>query len=109
MIDTVKYQLERAEDALRTAMELGAAKEDPYLLRQVAETINTISGLRTNWRYNQPKTDDTISFNTSLDGPDNVMDYYDPDYNVSPIFSAYSADTITFGNTTSSAGITTFS
>lgn len=112
MIDTVKYQLDRAEDALRTALTLGATKEDPYLLKQIAETITTIDRFKTNWRYNQvedTKEDDTISFTTSLDGPDKVMDYYDPDYNVNPMFSAYSPDTISFGNTTSSADIITFS
>jgi len=108
MMDTVKYQLERAEDALRTAMQMGASTEDPYLLRQIAEMVNTIDGLQTNWRYNQPKKEDTISFTTDLDGPDNVMDYYNPDYNVSPIFSADSSDTISFGNSTSSPSITTF-
>jgi len=109
MMDTVKYQLERAEDALRTAMQMGSSSEDPYLLKQIAESINTISGLRTNWRFNQPEeVKENISFTTNLDGPDRVMDYYNPDYNVSPIFSAYSSDTISFGNSTSSPSITTF-
>ena len=64
MIDTVKYQLERAEDALRTAMKLGAETEDPYLLKNIAEVVNTISGWRSSYRYNVTKqiTDQGIKF-----------------------------------------------
>jgi hypothetical protein len=64
MIDTVKYQLERAEDALRTAMKLGAETEDPYLLKNIAEVINTISGWQNSYRYNVTKltTDEGIKF-----------------------------------------------
>lgn len=65
MNDTVKYQLERAEDALRTALKLGAEKEDPYLLRNISETINTIQTWRGSLRYNLTKTSegDSIRFN----------------------------------------------
>ena len=56
MNDTVKYQLERAEDALRTALKLGAEKEDPYLLKNISETINTIQTWRGSPRYNLTKT-----------------------------------------------------
>lgn len=61
MNDTVVYQLERAEDALRTALKLGAEKEDPYLLRNISETINIIGSLR----YNLTKTfeGDSLRFN----------------------------------------------
>jgi len=56
MNDTVKYQLERAEDALRTALKLGAETEDPYLLRNITETINTIRTWRGSLKYNLKKT-----------------------------------------------------
>jgi hypothetical protein len=64
MNDTVKYQLERAEDALRTALKLGAEKEDPYLLKNITETINTIQSWRGSPRYNLTKTfeGDSIRF-----------------------------------------------
>jgi hypothetical protein len=64
MNDTVRYQLERAEDALRTALKLGAEKEDPYLLKNISETINTIQTWRGSPRYNLTKTSegDSIRF-----------------------------------------------
>ena len=52
MNDQVKYQLERAEDALRQALKFGAEKEDPYLLRNITETINTVTNWRTGFRFN---------------------------------------------------------
>jgi len=55
MEDNVKYQIERAEDALRTALNLGSAKEDPYLLRNIAETISTISGWKRSFSNNSPR------------------------------------------------------
>jgi hypothetical protein len=51
MQDNVKYQIERAEDALRTALNLGSASEDPYLLRNIADTISTINSWKTNVRF----------------------------------------------------------
>jgi len=33
MGDSVKYQIEKAEHALRSALELGAMHEDPYTLQ----------------------------------------------------------------------------
>ena len=51
MQDNVKYQIERAEDALRTALNLGSASEDPYLLRNIADTISTINGWKTSMRF----------------------------------------------------------
>ena len=56
MNDTVRYQVERAEDALRTALKLGAETEDPYLLRNISETINTIKTWQGSARYNVTKT-----------------------------------------------------
>ena len=56
MIDTVRYQLEKAEDALRTALKLGAETEDPYLLKNISETINTIKTWQGSARYNVTKT-----------------------------------------------------
>jgi hypothetical protein len=65
MNDTVRYQLERAEDALRAALKLGAEKEDPYLLKNISETINTIQTWRGSLRYNMTKTSegDSLKFN----------------------------------------------
>ena len=67
MLDTVKYQLDKAEDALRTALKLGAATEDPYLLKNIAETINNIKTWSFSYRYNVTKetANDSIKFNMS--------------------------------------------
>jgi len=67
MNDSVKYQLERAEDALRTALKLGAETEDPYLLRNISESINTIKGWRGSSRFNTPKTKYTLSKSTNYE------------------------------------------
>jgi len=69
MNDYVRYQIERAEDALRTALKLGAETEDPYLLRNISETINTIRNWRSSSRYNVTKetTDQGIKFEYGLD------------------------------------------
>jgi hypothetical protein len=82
MNDLVKYQLDKAVDALRTAMKLGADKEDAYLLRNIAETINTIEGWRTSYRYSlnkETKEDGSIKFNLdpeySYSGIDNIAYY----------------------------------
>lgn len=61
MIDTVRYQIERAEDALRTALKLGAETEDPYLLKNISETINTIKGWTRNVKYKE-SVDSVITF-----------------------------------------------
>ena len=68
MNDSVKYQLERAEDALRTALKFGAETENTYLLRNITETINTISGWRSNYKFNSTKKvqEDSIKFNTNF-------------------------------------------
>ena len=67
MLDTVKYQLDKAEDALRTALKLGAATEDPYLLKNIAETINNVKTWSFSYRYNVTKetVDEEIKFNFS--------------------------------------------
>ena len=69
MTDSVRYQLERAEDALRTALKLGATTEDPYLLRNISDTINTITGWTRNYKFNVTKetTDKGIKFDFGVD------------------------------------------
>ena len=42
MGDTVKYQIQKAEHALRSALELGAMHEDPYTLHSIAESLQKI-------------------------------------------------------------------
>jgi len=79
MNDLVKYQLDKAVDALRTAMKLGADKEDAYLLRNIAETINTIEGWRTSYRYSlnkETKDDGSIKFNLDPEYSYSGMDEY---------------------------------
>jgi hypothetical protein len=61
MIDTVKYQLERAADALRTAIKLGASNEDAYLLRNISDAISDIEGWQTNFRFNETKSEPDVS------------------------------------------------
>jgi len=67
MLETVKYQLDRAEDSLRTALKLGAATEDPYLLRNIADMVNTVNGWQKTFKYNVTKstTNEGIKFNMS--------------------------------------------
>ena len=73
MNDLVKYQLDKAVDALRTAVKLGADKEDAYLLRNIVETINTIEGWQTSLRF---KTDTSNDFFVSSQPP---IAYYSAD------------------------------
>jgi hypothetical protein len=61
MIDTVKYQLERAVDALRTALKLGASNEDGYLLRNISDAITDIEGWQTSLRFNETKSEPEVS------------------------------------------------
>jgi hypothetical protein len=42
MGDSVKYQIEKAEHALRSALELGAMHEDPYTLRSISKALENI-------------------------------------------------------------------
>jgi hypothetical protein len=69
MTDTVKYQLERAQDALREALSLGAKEEDPYLLRQITETLERIKGWTVSSRFALTKEPegDSIRFNFGYD------------------------------------------
>ena len=79
MLETVKYQLDRAEDSLRTALKLGAATEDPYLLRNISETINTIKIWSIGYKFNVTKqtTNDSIKFNlTTTDYGLDEQPYY---------------------------------
>ena len=45
MGDSVKYQIEKAEHALRSALELGAMHEDPYTLSSIAEALQKLGFL----------------------------------------------------------------
>jgi hypothetical protein len=74
MDDTVKYQLDRAEDALRSALQFASNKEDPYLLRNIVEVINTIHGWKTNFKYNLTKQNngDMIEFQLSTSTQDRI-------------------------------------
>jgi hypothetical protein len=70
MTDSVKYQLERAQDALREALSLGAKNEDPYLLRQITETLERVKGWTTNSRFvkvTRETEGDSILFNYGYD------------------------------------------
>jgi predicted AAA+ superfamily ATPase len=42
MGDSVKYQIQKAEHALRSALELGAMHEDPYTLRSISKALENI-------------------------------------------------------------------
>lgn len=42
MGDSVKYQIEKAEHALRSALELGAMHEDPYTLFSIVEALQKL-------------------------------------------------------------------
>ena len=100
MLETVKYQLDRAEDSLRAALKLGAATEDPYLLRNIAETINTIKIWSIGYKYNVTKetTSDSIKFNmssTNLTNLDLGLDEQ-PYYVGSHIKGAMGNDVISF-------------
>lgn len=94
MNDSVRYQIERAEDALRTALKLGAETEDPYLLRNISETINTIKNWRGNFRYNITKetTDQGIKFDLYSSG----LDENPYNYISSGVRGGMSDDVITF-------------
>lgn len=67
MLETVKYQLDRAEESLRSALRLGSAAEDPYLLRNIADMVNTVNGWQKTFKfkYNLDKstTDQVIKYN----------------------------------------------
>ncbi|MDA0778252.1 MAG: hypothetical protein O3C19_04185 [Bacteroidetes bacterium] len=107
MNDLVKYQLERAEDALRQALKLGSDKGDAYLLKQVAEMINELRCMEITSRYNPVSVtaDDSIKISTPAAG-DQAPYYYTggdfaESYVGSPAFST-SSDAINFGSTNGS-------
>lgn len=79
MLETVKYQLDRAEEALRAALQIGASKEDPYLLKNIAEAVNAVKGWSVNYKYNVTKEtfDQGIKFNlTTTDYGLDEQPYY---------------------------------
>jgi hypothetical protein len=45
MGDSVKYQIEKAREALRSALEHGAMHEDVWTLSQIASGLSTVEGL----------------------------------------------------------------
>jgi hypothetical protein len=93
----VKYQLERAEDALRTALKLGAETEDPYLLKNISESINTIKGWQTNFRYNITKETTSSGINFDLSSSfDYGLDEMPYNYINSGVKGGMSDDIITF-------------
>ena len=96
MTDSVKYQLERAQDALREALSLGAKEEDPYLLRQISETLERIKGWTTNSRFikvTRETEGDSIRFNYGYDYGVDEMPY---NYISSGVRGGMSDDVITF-------------
>lgn len=110
MLDTVKYQLDRAEDSLRAALKLGAATEDPYLLRNIAETINTVKIWSIGYKYNVTKetTNDSIKFNMSATNFDLGLDEQ-PYYVGSHVKGAMGNDVISFGgNIKTNSPLTSF-
>jgi len=97
MNDSVRYQIERAEDALRTALKLGAETEDPYLLRNISEAINTIKGWQSSFRYNVKKetTSDGIKFDL-YSSSNYGLDEMPYNYISSGVRGGMSDDVITF-------------
>ena len=95
MTDTVKYQLERAQDALREALSLGAKEEDPYLLRQITETLERIKGWTVSSRFALTKEPegDSIRFNFGYDYGVDEIPYT---YISSGVKGGLSEDVITF-------------
>jgi len=45
MGDSVKYQIEKSREALRSALELGATHEDVWTLSQIASALSTVEAL----------------------------------------------------------------
>jgi len=45
MGDSVKYQIEKARETLRSALEIGAMHEDIWTLSQIASALGTVEGL----------------------------------------------------------------
>jgi len=57
MGESVKYQIEKAEQALRSALELGAMHEDPYTLHSIAEALQKLGYIIIMNRAQTPKKD----------------------------------------------------
>ncbi len=82
MGDSVKYQIEKAEHALRSALELGAMHEDPYTLHSIAEALQRLGYIIIMNRVQTPKDDfkvEGIPFATNY--PD-LNDVISPDINL---------------------------
>ncbi len=45
MGDSVKYQIEKSREALRSALEYGAMHEDVWTLSQIASALSTVETL----------------------------------------------------------------
>jgi hypothetical protein len=96
MTDTVKYQLDRAQDALREALSLGAKEEDPYLLRQITETLERIKGWTVSSRFvkvTKETEGDSIRFNYGYDYGVDEIPY---NYISSGVHGGAGEDVITF-------------
>lgn len=66
MGDSVKYQIEKAEAALRSALELGAMHEDPYTLHSIVESLQKLSFIIAMKTANETATKYDIKFNDPL-------------------------------------------
>jgi hypothetical protein len=60
MGDSVKNQIEKAEHALRSALELGAMHEDPYTLHSIAEALQKLGYIIIMNRVQTPKEDFSV-------------------------------------------------
>lgn len=70
MIDQVKYQLEKADFALREALKFGGAELSPYRLGNIVDALKEIDNARFSLVVESPKE---ISIGTNLsDGLDNI-------------------------------------
>jgi len=70
MGDSVKYQIEKAEHALRSALELGAMHEDPYTLHSIAEALQKLGYIIIMGKVQTPKEDfklEGIPFSSNYD------------------------------------------
>ena len=66
MGDSVKYQIEKAEAALRSALELGAMHEDPYTLHSIAEALQKLGYIIVMKTANETSEKYEIRFNDPL-------------------------------------------
>ena len=78
MIDQVKYQLEKADFALREALKFGCESLDAYRLGNIINAIKEIDSAKFAIRYDSNvKSMETTIGTTFSDGLDNI----DPDQN----------------------------